>query len=311
MTAQHTETTESTSEQTKRQPWHGVIVATALPFTSDGSVDYDRYGEHVAWLAANGCHGVAPNGSLGEYQVLTAQERARVVTTAIEASPQGFTVMPGVGAYGAREARTFAEQAAEAGAQVVMALPPNAYRGDRRAIVEHFREVAKPGLPISAYNNPMDTKIDLVPELLAELYHEGLIVGVKEFTGESRRSYEILEKAPGLDILIGTDDSVIEVGLAGAKGWVAGYPNAFPRACVRLFEATLARDIETALPLYRQMHALLRWDYKTEFVQAIKLSMDVVGRFGGACRAPRQPLLPEDEALVRQLTEDAVAAGLD
>jgi 4-hydroxy-tetrahydrodipicolinate synthase len=306
MTAQPTDSTDL-----QRKPWHGVIVATALPFTSDGSVDYDRYAEHVAWLAANGCHGVAPNGSLGEYQVLTAEERARVVTTAIEAASDGFTVMPGVGAYGAREARAFAEQAAEAGAQVVMALPPNAYRGDRRAIVEHFREVAKAGLPISAYNNPMDTKIDLVPDLLAELYHEGLVVGVKEFTGESRRSFEILEKAPGLDILIGTDDSVLEVGLAGAKGWVAGYPNAFPRACVRLFEATLAHDLETALPLYRQMHALLRWDYKTEFVQAIKLSMDVVGRFGGACRAPRQPLLPEDEALVRQLTEDAVAQGLD
>jgi 1-pyrroline-4-hydroxy-2-carboxylate deaminase len=307
-TATNAESTSASSGT--RKPWHGVIVATALPFTPDGSVDYDRYGEHVRWLAESGCHGVAPNGSLGEYQVLTLQERTRVVTTAVEAAPEGFTVMPGVGAYGSGEARTYAEQAAEAGASVLMALPPNAYRGDRRAVVEHFREVAKAGLPISAYNNPIDTKIDLTPDLLAELYHEGLIVGVKEFTGESRRSYEIMEKAPGLDILIGTDDSVVEVGLAGAKGWVAGYPNAFPRACVRLFEATLAHDLDVALPLYRQMHALLRWDYKTEFVQAIKLSMDVVGRFGGPCRAPRQPLLPADEALLRQLTEDAVAAGL-
>jgi 4-hydroxy-tetrahydrodipicolinate synthase len=294
-----------------RKPWHGVIVATALPSTPDGEVDLARYAEHVRWLADNGCHGVAPNGSLGEYQVLTPEERTAVVRTAIEAAPEGFTVMPGVGAYGSREARMYADQAAEAGASVLMALPPNAYRGDRRAIVEHFRELAKAGLPISAYNNPMDTKIDLTPDLLAELYHEGLIVGVKEFTGESRRSYEIAEKAPGLDILIGTDDSVLEVGLAGAKGWVAGYPNALPRACVRLFEATLAHDIETALPLYRQMHPLMRWDFKTEFVQAIKLSMDVVGRFGGPCRPPRQPLLPADEALVRQLTQDAVAAGLD
>jgi 4-hydroxy-tetrahydrodipicolinate synthase len=104
---------------------------------------------------------------------------------------------------------------------------------------------------------------------------------------------------------------VLEVGLAGAKGWVAGYPNALPRSCVRLFETVLAQDLATALPLYRRLHPLLRWDYKTEFIQAIKLSMDVVGRYGGPCRPPRQPLLPEDEALVRRLTEDAVAAGLD
>src|SRR5699024_10129618 len=138
------------------------------PFTDDAeegrlSVDYDAYAEHVAWLAANGAQGVAPNGSLGEYQVLTPEERARVVETAVSAAPEGFVVMPGVGAYGALESRRWAEHAAEAGAQVVMALPPNAYRADERAVLEHFGEIAKAGLPVTAYNNPIDTKVDLTP----------------------------------------------------------------------------------------------------------------------------------------------------
>ncbi len=293
----------------REQPWHGVLVATALPFRDDLSVDLDRYAEHVRWLADNGCDGVCPNGSLGEYQVLTDEERAAVVRTAIEAAPPGFTVMPGVGAYGAQEARRWAEQAAEAGAQVVMALPPNAYRGDERAVLEHFREIAKVGLPVSAYNNPIDTKIDLTPRLLARLHSEGLIVGVKEFTGDARRCYAIAELAPDLDLLIGTDDSVLEVGLAGAKGWVSGFPNSLPRSCVELYKATLAHDLDTALPLYRELHPLLRWDFHTEFVQAVKLSMDVVGRYGGVCRPPRQPLLPDDEAAIRGLVERLFAAG--
>ena len=54
-------------------PWNGVLTATATPFKADLSIDYDKYAEHVAWLAANGTHGVIPNGSLGEYQVLTAE----------------------------------------------------------------------------------------------------------------------------------------------------------------------------------------------------------------------------------------------
>lgn len=293
-----------------RTPWHGVLVATALPFRDDLSVDLERYAAHVRWLAANGVHGVVPNGSLGEYQVLTPQERAAVVCTAVEAAPDGFTVMPGVGAYGALEARRWAEQAAEAGAQVVMALPPNGYRGDERAVLEHFREIAKVGLPVTAYNNPFDTRIDLTPALLATLYHEGLIVGVKEFTGDPRRSYQVAELAPGLDLMVGTDDSLLEVGLAGAQGWVAGYSNAFPRTTVNLYEACVTGDMERALPLYRSLHALLRWDTRTEFVQAIKLSMDVVGRYGGPCRPPRQPLTPEQERSVRELTEQAVALGV-
>ena len=293
-----------------RQPWHGVLVATALPYTADLQVDHDAYAEHVRWLADNGVHGVVPNGSLGEYPVLTPEERAKVVETAVAAAPEGFVVMPGVGAYGAFESRRLAEQAAEAGAQVLMALPPNSYRADERAVVEHFREIAKAGLPVTAYNNPIDTKTDLTPQLLATLFHEGLIVGVKEFTGDVRRAYEIAELAPGLDLMIGSDDVVLEVGIAGAKGWVAGYTNAFPRATVELFELSIARDVEQALPLYRTLHPLLRWDSKTEFVQAIKLSMDIVGRYGGPCRPPRQPLAPEQELAVRRATEAALEAGL-
>ena len=293
-----------------RQSWHGVLVATALPMRADLSVDLDAYAEHVAWLAEQGCDGVAPNGSLGEYQTLSDTERAAVVQTAIDASPEGFTVMPGVGAYGALQSRRWAEQAAGAGAPVVMMLPPNTYRADEETVVAHYRTVAEVGIPILAYNNPFDTKVDLTPSLLARLFHEGLIVAVKEFTGDPRRAYEIAELAPGLDILIGSDDVVLEVGIAGAVGWVAGFTNALPRSTIELYNASLAGDLATAVPLYKALHPLLRWDSKTEFVQAIKLSMDVVGRYGGPCRPPRSPLSPEIEAEIRAWTEKALAAGM-
>ncbi|WP_232535320.1 dihydrodipicolinate synthase family protein [Nocardia terpenica] len=294
---------------TREKPWHGVLVATALPFAADDSVDYDAYAEHVRWLAASGCHGVSPNGSLGEYQTLDDVERARVVETAIAAAPGGFTVMPGVAAYGARQARRWAEQAAEAGAQAVMLLPPNAYRGGRESVLDHYRTVAAVGLPIVAYNNPIDTRIDLTPRLLAELFDEGLIAGVKEFSGDVRRFYEIKELAPELDVLVGSDDVVAELAIAGAVGWVAGYTNVFPQATVELFDAAVNHDLDKALPPYRDLHPLLRWDSKTEFVQAIKLSLDVVGRRGGGCRAPRVPLSAGSAAAVVAATERALAQG--
>lgn len=290
-------------------PWHGVLVATALPLTENLEVDLDGYAEHVAWLAAEGCDGVTPNGSLGEYQTLTPEERSAVVRTAVAAAPEGFTVMPGVAAYGSREAARWAADAAEAGCPAVMLLPPNAYRADERAVVEHYRAVAEVGVPVVAYNNPIDTKVDLTPELLARLHGEGLIVAVKEFSGDVRRAYRIAELAPGLDVLVGADDVVLELGLAGAPGWVSGYPNAFPQACVELFTAIRAGDLATAMPLYRDLHPLLRWDSQVEFVQAIKLSMDVVGRPGGPCRPPRVPLLDEVAQTVREHTEKLAAAG--
>ncbi|MTD15532.1 dihydrodipicolinate synthase family protein [Nakamurella sp. YIM 132087] len=292
-------------------PWHGVLVATALPWTASDrpEPDLDRFAEHVAWLAANGCDGVVPNGSLGEYQQLSDAQRTAVVKAAVDASPEGFVVMPGVAGYGSDQAVRATEAAGELGCPAVMLLPPNTYRADRDAVVDHFRTVAAVGVPVVAYNNPFDTKVDLVPELLAQLHAEGLIVAVKEFTGDVRRYYEIKELAPDLDVLAGSDDVALELAVAGSPGWISGYPNAFPQACVELFRSAAAGDLATALPLYRDLHPLLRWDSKTEFVQAIKLSMDIVGRFGGPCRPPRSPLNPAQEAAVRKATEAAVAAG--
>jgi 4-hydroxy-tetrahydrodipicolinate synthase len=37
--------------------------------------------------------------------------------------------------------------------------------------------------------------------------------------------------------------------------------------------------------------------------------MDVVGRYGGPCRPPRQPLLPDTEATIREITERLLASG--
>ncbi|MEU4831754.1 dihydrodipicolinate synthase family protein [Streptosporangium sp. NPDC023615] len=294
---------------TRVKPWHGVTVATALPLNEDLSVDLDGYGEHCRWLVDSGCDGVVPNGSLGEYQTLTPEERASVVETAV-AAVGGDRVMPGVAAYGSLEARRWAEQAGEAGCRAVMLLPPNAYRADERTVVEHYRHVAAAGLPVVAYNNPFDTRVDLTPRLLATLYGEGLIVGVKEFSGDVRRIYEIAELAPGLDVLVGADDVMLELVTAGAVGWVAGYPNALPVSTVALYRAAAEGDMATALPLYRALHPLLRWDSRPVFVQAIKLSMDLAGRRGGPCRPPRLALVGEQEAAVRADTEKALAEGL-
>ena len=79
-----------------------MLVATALPLRADLSVDFDAYAAHCSWLIANGCDAVVPNGSLGEYQVHTAEERTRVVEVAVSAVG-GDRVIPGVGAYGSDE----------------------------------------------------------------------------------------------------------------------------------------------------------------------------------------------------------------
>lgn len=291
-------------------PWRGIVAAATLPFGNDLSIDYDGFSEHVRFLADNGVDGVAPNGSLGEYQVLTPAERARVVDLAVEAAPEGFSVIPGVGAYGSAESVRWTEQAQQAGADAVLSLPPNAYRANDDEVVDHFRAISAVGLPIIAYNNPFDTRVDLTPELLARLAEIDNVVAVKEFSGDIRRITQIQRLAPHLDVLCGADDNVLEATLMGAVGWIGGFSNSLPAACAAIYELGTAGRVAEARELYSLLEPTMLWDTKHTFVQAIKLSQEVVGRYGGPTRPPRHPLSAEDRAQLIKDVELALTAAL-
>lgn len=290
----------------------GVIVAAALPYREDPTapaglaVDYDKYAEHCDWLISNGCRGVGPNGSLGEYSSLTDEERRRVVQVAVEAVAGRGVVIAGVHGPGWHQAKHWAELAAEDGADGVLALPPTMYRASNSQVVEHYTRIAEAGLPMMIYNNPFDTKVDLTPDLVAEIAQIDQVKAVKEFSGDVRRLFEIKEKAPGIDVVAGADDVLFELMVDGAVGWFAGFPNAFPAESVQLYDLMVAGEFDQARKLYQRFVPVFRWDSRTEFVQAIKLSMDMVGRFGGRCRPPRGPLTAEQERQIRKETERAM-----
>ncbi|MFJ9407524.1 dihydrodipicolinate synthase family protein [Streptomyces sp. NPDC101393] len=295
-------------------PLGGVVVATALPYYEKAgapaglAVDHDRYAAHCRWLVDNGCDGVGPNGSLGEYSSLTDEERRAVARTAIEAVGADATVIVGVHGVGSHQARRWAEAAAEDGADGVLCLPPTMYRANHGEVLAHYEAVASVGLPVMVYNNPIDTKVDLTPELLADIAQLDNVVAVKEFSGDVRRVLEIKEQAPGLEVISGADDVVLESLLMGATGWFAGFPNVFPAESARLFALAIAGRTADARALYEPLVAAFRWDSRTEFVQAIKLGMDRVGRFGGPCRPPRGPLPPALRERVEADMARAVAA---
>ena len=289
----------------------GVVVATTLPFKEDASapaglaVDWEKFAEHCDFLMNEGCRGVGPNGSLGEYEALTDEERRKVIKVAVEAVDGRGIVIAGVHGTGWHSAKKWAEYAKEDGADGLLLLPPTIYKANDDEIVEHFAKVAEVGLPIMAYNNPFSTKIDLMPELIARLAEIPEVVAIKEFSGDIRRILAIRELCD-IDIICGTDDLLFESLVVGADGWFAGYPNAFPKEAVAIYDLVKAGDIAGAFEIYEQLITVFRWDTKVEFVQAIKLSMDIHGRtYGGPTRPPRGPLSPEQH---KQVTIDTKKA---
>ncbi|HUG86082.1 MAG TPA: dihydrodipicolinate synthase family protein [Euzebya sp.] len=288
----------------------GVWPAVTLPFTDAGALDLGRFGHHCRWLLASGCDGVVVNGSLGEYEALTREERQAVLRCAVDAVGADH-VIPGVAGKGAAEALGWTRQGADLGVAAVMLLPPTSHAPTPAEVVAHYAHVATAGLPIIAYNNPGSTRVDLVPDLLARIAAEvPLVRGVKEFSTDVRRVAHIRDLAPDLQVICGCDDVLVESLVMGARGWIAGFANAFPEQSVRVYHLALDGRLDEALALYTEMLPILRWDADPRFVQAIKLGQEEAGRYGGPTRLPRLPLSEADAARVRADAQRALAAGM-
>ena len=288
----------------------GVHVALTTPFDLEGAVDRTAFEAHCDAVLAGGVRGLVPNGSLGEYESLTADERRANVESAVRVARGRGIVIAGVSAPDWRTAAGYARHALEVGADAVMLLPPTNHAPTESELLDHFRAVAAEGLPVVAYNNPFSTRVDLTPERIERLADIEGVAAVKEFSGDVRRVTAILERAPRLEVLCGSDDLALESALMGAVGWIGGFTGALPAATVRVWELGRLGDLDAALPLYRALLPLLRWDATPRFVEAIKHTIDLLGgRAGGPTRPPRRALDADDRALVASQLAAARAAG--
>jgi 4-hydroxy-tetrahydrodipicolinate synthase len=285
----------------------GIIPAVTTPFDASGAVDTAALADNVAALLDAGIHGIVATGTMGEAGSLSSDERSTVVRAVIAAADGRVPVIVGVSAGTPAAAIAFAADAAEAGADALMMLPPLGYRADANEIVAHYRAVGEAGgLPLMAYNNPEASGIDMRADLITRLYDEvDAVVAIKECSGDARRIPELINAAPELEVLVGGDDWALEGFCAGATGWVSGVADVLPRECVELYDACRAGDLETARTIYARLLPLARFDMTPKLVQYFKAAMDDVGLVGGPTRPPRLALTDDERAALR----DAMAVA--
>ena len=290
--------------------WRGVIPAITTPFTAEGQVDHAFLAKHANQLIDAGCTGIVPLGSLGEAATLTFEEKVEIIRTLVKALDGRAPVIPGIAALSTAEAVRLAKEAKALGCSGLMVLPPYVYSTDWREMGAHLRAViAATDLPCMLYNNPVAYKTDFSPEHIAELAREfPNVQAVKESSGDVRRFAGIRALlGDRIELLVGMDDAIVEGVAMGARGWIAGLVNAYPKESVKLFE--LARDggADAALELYRWFLPLLRLDTVPTFVQLIKLVQAKVGMGSEHVRAPRLVVAGKEREAALRVIDHAIA----
>jgi dihydrodipicolinate synthase/N-acetylneuraminate lyase len=291
-------------------PWHGVIPAATTQFDERLAVDIPATRRVQDALVRDGVHGMIVIGTVGENNSLEHEEKLAVIASAAEAAGGRIPVIAGVSELTTPRACAFAEAAGKAGATGLMVLPAMVYVPAEHELEAHFRAVAASSpLPVMLYNNPPAYRVSIGARTLANLADVPNIVAVKESAPDPRRFTDLYNLCGDRYVLFaGLDDVALEGLVLGARGWVSGLTNVFPRESIALWEAVQRGDLATAVKIYRWFMPLLHLDAEHDLVQSIKLAEAVMGRGSERVRMPRMPLQGERRAEVIRLVEAAEAA---
>ncbi len=289
--------------------WKGVFPAITTKFTDKDQLDLVLFEKNLNAQLDAGVNGIILGGTLGEASVLSTSEKETLVKFTIEKVAGRVPVVLNIAEGSTREALQQAAYAKTWGAQGIMLLPPMRYKTDHRETVTYFSTVANAtDLPIMIYNNPVDYKIDVTPDMFEDLTVCPNIQAIKESTRDVTNVTRLINRfGDRYSILCGVDTLAMEEMLLGANGWVAGLVCAFPRETVAIYRLVKAGHIAEATAIYRWFMPLLELDIHPKLVQYIKLAETQAGIGSETVRPPRLPLVGEERERVLKTIQQGIA----
>ena len=218
--------------------FRGCIPALMTPVKPDRTPDFDALARKGKELIGLGMSGVVYCGSMGDWPLLTDENRMQGVEALTKA---GVPVVVGTGAQNPARAAALAAHAKQVGAAGLMVIPRVLSRGPSASAQRaHFAGIleAAVDLPAVIYNSPyygFETKADLFFDLRAQYPH---LIGFKEFGGAKSLTYaaeNITSGDAGLTLMVGVDTQVVHGFVnCGAKGAITGVGNALPKEVLHL-----------------------------------------------------------------------------
>ncbi len=268
-------------------------------FTSDDELDLPTLRQHIGRIAASGIAGYVVMGSNGEAVHLSSEERARVIeTTRAEAGEQAL-VLAGCGEQSTRASIALCRQAARAGANFALILPPFYYKGrmNSAALLAHYRAIADNSpLPVVIYNMPASAAgLDLDAATICALAEHSNIIGVKDSAGDMAKLSQIAASTPArFRVFAGSAGYLLPALAVGARGAVAALANIFPREVCRLQELFENGHMAEARVLQARLAPSNTAVTSTYSVPGLKAALNILFGYGGSPRSPLQALTEQE-----------------
>lgn len=267
---------------------NGVIGFPVTPFNENHSLDIDGHRENVRYMLEQPMCALVAAGGTGELYSLDPDEVRQVVEATIQEVAGRVPVIAGVGFAGGL-AKLLARQAADCGADGVLAFPPYYPNAEMDGLIEYYASIADAsGLGVLVYSRDWAHFTPHQAELLAQIPN---VVAWKDGSADIRR-YQMIREHLGdkLHWVGGAGDDMVPgyYGI-GVRAYTSSISAVAPKLSIKLHELGLAQATdelnqliaEHVVPLYA-----LRTKRKGYEVSAMKTMLNMIGLNGGVVRPP-------------------------
>ena len=291
----------------------GAWAASLTPLNADLGIDTGACLAHLHWLLDRGCAGVAALGTTGEANSFSLAERLALIGALSTSGIPRERLVIGTGCCATPDTIALTRAALGAGCTNVLMLAPFYYKnvsdeGIFRAYAHVIESVGDPRLRVLIYDFPQMTGIKIDVELLARLESAftGVIVGVKNSSGDWAAMDATAKALPGFRVFAGTEQFLLPTLRAGGPGCISATANVTCAALAALANSWRDADADARQDEITRTRLMLQ-QFPT--IPALKEIMaHATGR--PQWRLLRPPLTNLAETDAARLIEQAAAAGL-
>jgi len=294
----------------------GVVPALITPLDENGRIDEASVASLIDFQLAAGVNGVLALGSTGEGPLLPVEEKLRLVRAIVSAVGGRVPVMVGIAHSSPAESVAFGKQAQQAGANALVTTPPFYFLSTQAELLDYYRYIhARINLPLITYDVPSAVKTKIAAPTVRALAEEGLIIGIKDSSGDLAGFRDMLiatQHLPNFHALTGSEHYLDAAMLVGGHGGVLGLASVIPEMYVDIYRSVRAGDWSRANQLQQRAIAALQMIFvgtaggsiTAGAVGSFKLALRDMGVIRHATVS--HPLLPLDDdatARVRSIME--------
>ncbi|MEB0012173.1 dihydrodipicolinate synthase family protein [Glaciimonas sp. Gout2] len=279
--------------------YRGVFPVAPTIFDDQGNLDLDGQRRCLDFMIDAGSDGICILANFSEQFVLSDDERTILTNTALEHVAGRVPVIVTTSHFSSRICAERSRSAQDAGAAMVMIMPPYhgaTFRVAERGIEAFFKVVSDAiDIPIMIQDAPA-SGTTLSASFLAKMAKE--IANVSYFKIEvpqaAAKLRELIEL--GGDAILGPWDGEEAITLmadldAGATGAMTG--GGFPDGIRKIIDAYQAGDYEQAAAYYQQWLPLINFENRQGGLATCKILMKEGGIIASdALRHPLQPIHP-------------------